>query len=200
MDDSRYSLYVALMLSTVLIAAPLRAAKSDWSGLKTLKPNVKVRIVLNDSKTYEGPLRRVNEEGITVQQAAGEQTFARKDILRVYLRGDNHRGRNLAIGAGFGAIVAGLALIGNNVIARYPGFGNGWPFPAGIGLGAGIGLAIPTGGWHLVYRARGHGQTPCAADTLARVDLPAPPGGPVGPVTQVSVSLDGKVLRVARTP
>jgi hypothetical protein len=158
MNHSNCVLFLALILSTFVLPAlsPLWAVSSEWDNLTILKPGQLIRVEPNDSISYEGTFQALDDEGITLRQPAGEQTFARKDILRVYFRSKNHRLRNTVIGAGIGAALAALAVKVNNS----PWFGNtgmrdiGWVWPVGLGIFGGIGAAIPTGGWHEVYHAR----------------------------------------------
>ena len=145
-----------------------RTQLSSWDNLKSLTQGQEIRVVLNDVKSYEGQFRSFSDAGITLRQAAGEQTLERKDVLCVsWKKGQNHRVRNAAISAAVGAGV-GLGL----GVAYYlrprnctegPAFSCDGPSnldlakiltPAGGGIGAGTGAALPTGGWRDVYRAR----------------------------------------------
>ena len=159
------------LISTVLTAAcisnlALAAAitnPADWDNLRQLAGGTDVKIVLNDASAYRGQFQTVTGEAIVVRMTAGrEKTFQRESVLRVSTQGKRHRGRNaligLAIGLGAGMIVGaaspelgqGTCQHGSCVNAAsvaLPGF-------AGAVIGAGIGAAIPTGGWHDVYRAR----------------------------------------------
>ena len=101
MNHSKHVLFLAVTLSIIgaTSASPLQAANSDWNNLKVLKAGQKIRIVRNGDKRYEGLFRALNDVGITLRQSAGEQTFARKDILRVYCKGDNERIADMVLGA-----------------------------------------------------------------------------------------------------
>ncbi len=158
MNHSNYVLFLALILSTFVLPAlsPLRAVSSEWDNLTILKPGQLIRVELNGSKSYEGAFQALDDEGITLRQPAGEQTVARKDTLRVYFRSKNHRVRNMIIGAGIGVVLAGLAVkVNSSTWFENTGMRNiGWVWPVGLGVFGGIGAAIPTGGWHEVYRAR----------------------------------------------
>jgi hypothetical protein len=141
---------------------------SSWDNLKSLTPGQEIRVVMNNVKSYQGEFRSLSDDGITLRQAAGEQTLARKDVLRVsQKKGQNHRTRNAVIGAAVGAGV-GLG-IGVSYYLRPRNCTEGPLFncagpsnldlaailtPVGGLAGAAIGAAIPTGGWHEVYRAR----------------------------------------------
>jgi len=143
MNHSKYVLFVALILSTFgATLSPLRAANSEWDDVAILKPSQQIRVELND-------------EAVTLQQSAREQTLARKDILRVYAYsgGKNHRLRNIVIGAAMGAILATPVVLANR--NRYNSWwhSSAWVWLVFVPAGAGLGATIPTAGWHEVYRA-----------------------------------------------
>ena len=153
MNPSRWFVMTAFLPSIGgTMAGSLWAASSDWNALQDMKPGQQIRVVLNDLSPAEGAFQALNEEGITVREVSGEKTFARKNILRVYFRGKNHRVRNMFICAAIGAVLAvpaELAYHNNN----WPNDGN-WIWPVFVISGGGLGAAVPTGGWRLVYRAR----------------------------------------------
>src|ERR1019366_6564529 len=80
-----------------------KGRSSSWDNRKSLTPGQEIRVVLNNVKSYQGEFESFSDGGITLRQAAGEQTLARKDILRVsQKKGQNHRARNAVIGAAVG--------------------------------------------------------------------------------------------------
>jgi hypothetical protein len=148
-----------------------KGRSSSWDNLKSLRPGQEIRVVIKNVKSYQGKFESLSDNGITLRQAAGEQTLARQDVLRVsWKKGLNHGTRNAVIGTVVGAgagLVIGLAA--NHVIWSHvnctegPDFGCGYPpnphwgiilTPVGGLAGALIGAFIPTGGWREVYRAR----------------------------------------------
>lgn len=151
-----------LMMAASLCAAESTSTKGNWENLRKLAPGDNIRIVLNDMKSYEANFQSVSDEAIVVRLETGEQSFARESVLRVSSKRTSHRRRNafigLMLGGAAGAIVAvaspelgqGTCAQGSCVDA---GIVSALGFVGG-GLGAGIGAAIPTGGWHDVYRAR----------------------------------------------
>jgi hypothetical protein len=149
-----------VMIAVLFVMLPrlavARAASSEWSDLTNLKPGQLIRVELNDTKSFEGVLQAVHAEHITVRQSAGEQTYARKDVQRVYFKDKNHRLRNTLIGAGIGAGLAALAVEANHMGENTGISSIGWVWPVGIGVFGGIGAAMPTGRWLLVYRAPRH--------------------------------------------
>jgi len=139
---------------------------SSWDNLKSLTLGQEIRVVLNNVKSYEGEFESLSDNGITLRQAAGEQTLARKDVLRVSRKTASHRGRNAKAGAAIGAaagVVIGLTpyMVQRNC-TEGPAFDCGYPpnWHLAVGLttvgvlgGAAIGALKPTGRWHDVYRA-----------------------------------------------
>lgn len=163
----RTRLLAMLVLAGSMTAITLDAAGTGlvmerWNNIKQLSPGQELRVVLNDAKSFQGRFQGVSEDALVLRLAAGEQTFNRQDVLRVSIKSKSHRGRNaligLAVGLGAGVLVGvaspelgqGKCAQGSCVNAAsvaVPGF-------VGAVVGTGIGAAIPTGGWHDIYRAR----------------------------------------------
>lgn len=157
------STVLSVACCSIVAAAAAGNNPADWGNLRQLAAGVEVKIVLNDASAYRGQFRTVIDDAIVVRLAPGdERTFQRQKVLRVSTQGRRHRGRNaligLAAGLGAGMIVGaaspelgqGTCQHGSCVNAAsvaVPGF-------AGALVGAAIGAAVPTGGWHDVYRAR----------------------------------------------
>jgi hypothetical protein len=139
---------------------------SSWDNLKSLTPGQEIRVVMNNVKSYQGEFESLSDGEIALRQAGGEQTLARKDILRVSSKGQNHGVRNMLLGmlAGAGAgLVIGLGpyyverncTLGPEFFCGYPPNAH-WVkvlTPVGGLAGATIGAVVPTGGWHDLYRA-----------------------------------------------
>ncbi len=158
-----------LIQSTALVSlAAARSRKNaNWDNLKSLTPGQEIRVVMNNGKSYEGEFESLSDGGITLRQAAGEQTLARKDFLRVsQKKGQNHGVRNtligMAVGAGAGLVIGLTPYFVQRNCTEGPAFSCGYPpnphlvealTPVGGLVGAAVGAAIPTGGWHDVYRA-----------------------------------------------
>ncbi len=125
-----------------------RPEKANWDNVKQLLPGEEVKVVLKDAKPHRGLLQTVTDEDLVIRLAAGDQKFARQDVLRVSSKSPSHRGRNAATGAAVGTVVVGVGL----TIAA----ASGWGMLAGAILGGGpgaiVGAVLPTGGWHDVYR------------------------------------------------
>jgi len=59
-----------------------KGRSSSWDNLKSLTPGQEIRVVVKNAKCYQGEFESLSDGGITLRQAAGEQTLARKDILK----------------------------------------------------------------------------------------------------------------------
>jgi hypothetical protein len=144
-----------------------KGRSSSWDILKSLTPGQEIRLVMNNLKSYQGKFKSLSDGGITLQQAAGEQTLARKDVLRVSRKiGQNHQVRNVLIGtvvgAGAGLVIGLTPYFVQRNCTLGPDFNCGYPpnphraeilTPVGGLAGTIIGGLVPTGGWHDVYRA-----------------------------------------------
>ena len=144
-----------------------KGRSSSWDNLKSLRPGQEIRVVMNNVKSYQGEFESLSDGGITLRQAAGEQTLARKDVLRVSRKGQDHSVRNGLMGAVVGAL-AGFG-IGFALDHRFRNCTSGPAFncsgppnsheqklltPVGALAGAVTGAVLPTGRWQEVYRAR----------------------------------------------
>ena len=134
--------------------SPLQAGSSKWDNLNKLQPGQLIRVELNNDKTCVGNFQSLTGEGITLRPPAGEQTFARHDILSISVQ-VNHRGRNIALGVAAG-VAAGLLL---TYLTRNPQLSSWrkyhWFIPAITVPAGAVALgAIPPSGWREVYRTR----------------------------------------------
>lgn len=155
---------VLSLTAPALQAAGAKPDSANWDNLKTVTPGERIQIVLNDVKSYQGEFQTVSDEAIVVRLETGDQTFARQNVLRVSTKGESHRWRNAgigaAVGAGAGLGIGAAADAGNNCGASrgfgpcFPNVGKEVLTPLGGIIGAVVGVVLPTGGWHDVYRAR----------------------------------------------
>lgn len=163
LSELKRALYLGLMASifALLLGVSLGRAeppgeKANWNNLKNLLSGQEVQVVLTDAKSFQGRFQSVSDEALTVRLASGNKSFGRQTVLRVSSKGQSHRLRNTALGAGvgFGAGAAIGAAAGNP--SAIGGRGTTALVGAAIGLatGAVTGAALPSGGWHDVYRAR----------------------------------------------
>jgi len=130
-----------------------RPVENDWDNLKALSPGVKIRVVLNDAKSYEGKFQRLTGDSIVLSLSSGDQTFERQNVLRVSIKHHAHRGRNALIGAAAGA--AALLIYDQAGCSDCDQGTKAGDTIGGALLGAAAGALFPTGvGWRDVYRAR----------------------------------------------
>jgi hypothetical protein len=154
-------LMLGFIATTPLLAAEKISPQANWDNLRKLETGQNVKIVLNDAKSYYGQFQSVSESGMVLRVAGEEQTLDRHDILRVSTMGAAHRTRNALIGAAIGK-GAGLATGAGYAASRRSEYPQNRYFEvygpvlgaAFAAAGAGLGAAMPTGGWHDVYRAR----------------------------------------------
>ena len=162
------ALFAACFCTRAASGQHSKGRSSSWENLKSLTRDMEIRVVMKNVKSYQGEFESLSDDGITLRQAAGGQTLARKDILRVsWMKGQNHQSRNTLTGAAVGAGAGlGIGLAANHVIWSDVNCDIGpecspppnphWSkilTPVGGLAGAAIGASLPTGGWHDVYRA-----------------------------------------------
>ena len=156
------------MFSNVCTAAPLlfffalsAAAQStaqDWATVKSLGVGTSVRVLVG-SRTVKGQIQGVTDDSLAVDSGKGPEIFRQREVMRVSVTKEGHRGRNALIGLGTGATIG--AVVGAATHKDCTGFCLFYTTrgqDAGIGalvlgfLGGAVGALIPTGGWHEVYR------------------------------------------------
>src|SRR5437016_3290446 len=106
---------LAIVLWTVVLAAPAWAEKKTWDNLSRLKAGESVEVVTKDL-SEKGEFVASSTESLTVRTRNGEQKFARPDVVRVSSRTESKRLRNLAIGAGIGVA---LGLVTDKTLGAY---------------------------------------------------------------------------------
>ncbi len=150
------SAVLAAALGSSAAAQPAKGI-ANWANLNQLAPGSEIRVTLANGKTLRGFVQRVTPESLAINATTSQETTARQDIRRVALKKPGHRGRNTLVGLAIGT-GAGLAV--GAYLDSKEGSGNWFPnagkvvfSPLGAILGTVIGVALPTGGWHDVYRA-----------------------------------------------
>jgi hypothetical protein len=144
----------AFVLMAVVAAAQTNIA--NWDSVKALPPDTNVRITAG-SRVVNGKIQRITDDMVVVASGSGQEMFNRQEVSLVSSKKPGHRKRNALIGlaAGAGAgLVVGLA-------ARHGpgGFGPnlddavtaGMTVAGGL-VGSLVGVFIPTGGWHEIYK------------------------------------------------
>jgi len=154
---------MALTVLSLLLFPTFTLAQStqdSWHNLQRLKPGQKVEIVDAKLKAYSGKFVRFTDEAITVQEGKMEAVVPRADVVRVSVRDNSHRTRNMLLGAGIGG---GIAIAATVIpLAASSNEGNSCGIcaagiAAGIGGGAALGM-IPS--HQTIYRVE---ETPARA-------------------------------------
>jgi len=151
--EFRAGVLVFAALAANAVAQP--QASGSWANLSQLAPGTETRVVLSGGKTLRGSLQVVTPDSLAIHAAKSQATLARAEIKRVELRRNGHRGRNaligLSIGAGGGLGIG--AAVDQSSHGWFPNLGKAVFTPLGAIIGTVVGVAIPTGGWHEIYRA-----------------------------------------------
>lgn len=143
-------LLLGLFSGVSLGAADPPKDSAKWDNLKILAPGDNIRVVLNDAKSYRGKFQSATDTALVVLRLKGEQTFGRANIKSVSTKMKSHRGRNALLGAAMGgAVMLGVSAAQSGRVYTLV-FG----IPAGVAAGAIVGWMVPTGRWHVVYRAQ----------------------------------------------
>lgn len=144
----------ALLLAVNAVAQPT-AASGGWANVRQLAPGTGIRLALTGGRTLRGSVQTVTPDSLTINANQSQEMLPRGEIRRVESKRNGHRGRNtligLAIGAGGGLGVGAAVDSGDH--GWFPNLGKAILTPAGAIIGAIVGVAIPSGGWHEIYRA-----------------------------------------------
>jgi hypothetical protein len=131
-----------------------QSSQNNWDNLKQLRPGQEIEVVDSSMKTLKGAFVSVSDEAITLQVGKSQASIARANVVRVSVRDNSHRTRNMLLGSG---ILGGIALAAAAVpleISRNEGWSCGAcvaAIAAGFGGGAALG-AIP--GNRTIYRIK----------------------------------------------
>ena len=145
---------VLLFLVLVPVFGMAQSAKDSRDNLKQLRPGQKIEVVDTSMKSLRGPFVSVSEEALTLQVGKSQESIERSKVVRVSVRDNSHRTRNMLLGSG---ILGGIALAAAYIpLAASSNEGNSCgvcvgAIAAGFGGGAALG-AIP--GSRTVYRAK----------------------------------------------
>ena len=154
--ESRVCLKLLLSIFALLMALPLHAAErveGHWESLNQLTSGQRIRVVLSGNKSYQGEFQRIDDQSIVIHEATSDETFTRASILRVSSKARSHRMRNTLIGAAVGAVGGlGVGAATDKPGSILPNVGKEIFTPIGAIVGALVGLIIPSGGWHDIYR------------------------------------------------
>ena len=153
--------FLPLLLVTL---APAIAAQTPggWDNVKLVPAGQEIRVTLNDGRKLNGKLQSATDDALLIATSKSPETLSRSTVARVSAKGKNHRLRNVLIGfgagAGTGLIVGAIgdSRCSNTSFNCFPdkNFGKEALPPLGALIGAIIGLVLPTGGYHDVYRVK----------------------------------------------
>ncbi len=131
-----------------------KSAQNNWENLKELHPGQKIQVVDSTLKTLNGSFVSVSDEALSLQVGKNEESVPRAKIVRVSVRDNSHRTRNMALASGIiGGITLIPALIGLGINSN-EGHSCGAcvaAIAAGFGGGAALG-AVP--GSRTLYRVK----------------------------------------------
>ena len=150
----RKAILVLVFLLLVPAFALAQSAKDSWGNLKQLRAGQKIEVVDTSMKSLRGPLVSVSEEAITLRVGKSQECIECAKVVRVSVRDNSHRARNMLLGSG---ILGGIALAATAVplgISGNEGTSCGAcaaAIAAGFGGGAALG-AIP--GSRTIYRVK----------------------------------------------
>jgi hypothetical protein len=146
---------MAAVFAVSLAAQPVKPI-AQWTNLNQLKIGSEIRVGLTGGRTVSGFLQSVTPDSLAINAPTSQESLARQNIMRVSLKRPGHRGRNTLIGLSLGAAggAASGAAIDHATPNRgwWPNFGLAVFTPIGAIIGTVVGVAIPTGGWRVVYR------------------------------------------------
>jgi hypothetical protein len=151
------SFLFAAMAAALAVSASAQPVKpiAQWANLNQLVNGSEIRVVLAGGRTLRGFLQSVSPDSLAINATTSQEALSRQEIKLVSLKRPGHRGRNTLIGLAVGA-GAGLgtgAAIDHGDHGWFQNFGKAVFTPIGAIIGTVVGVAIPTGGWRVVYRA-----------------------------------------------
>ena len=152
---------VVLLLAGLAGNAPAQppASPEGWASLSQVAPGTEIRVALSGGRTVRGSLEKAIPDALAINAAARQETLSRAEIKTVQVKRKGHRGRNALIGSAIGAgggLAIGAAVDRHDSgkgLNFFPNGGKAVLTPLGAIIGTVVGVAIPTGGWHEIYRA-----------------------------------------------
>ncbi len=130
-----------LLLLVVPGVSLAKSAQNNWDDLKQLRPGQKIEVLDLKMKTLKGTFISVTDEAISLQVGKREESVARAKVVRVSVRDNSHRARNMLLASG---ILGGIAVAATAVPLMAGGNeGNSCPAcAAAIAAGFGGGAAL----------------------------------------------------------
>jgi len=149
----------ALLFSLILGLSSLCgfAQPRAWNSVKALASGTEIRVDGPRAGVIRGTVAEVTDDSLVIYSGSGRQSLSVQEVRRVSVKERGHRGRNTLIGLGIGAGVGllfgalGDANCGGNCVVP-KNFGKEALPPVFGGVGALVGVVIPTGGWRQIYK------------------------------------------------
>lgn len=143
-----------LVLMAAIAAAQNNTAR--WDTVKALPPDSNVRVSAG-SRIVSGKIVSVTEDSLVVASGNGQEMLNRQEVSLVSAKKPGHRKRNaligLAVGAGTGLAVGLASRQGSGGFGpNLDGAVTAGTTVAGALVGSLVGVLIPTGGWHEIYK------------------------------------------------
>ena len=141
------------LLLLVAVFGWAKSSQDNWDSLKELRPGQKIEVVDSNMKTLNGTFVSASDEAISLRTRKGEESVSRAHVVRISVRDNSHRARNMLLASG---VLGGIAVAATAVpLIANSNEGNSCAacvvaIAAGFGGGAALG-AIP--GSRTVYRA-----------------------------------------------
>ncbi|HXR97096.1 MAG TPA: hypothetical protein VN709_04555 [Terriglobales bacterium] len=150
---------ICFLLTFGLSLSTFAQTSGSWTELRQLHGATAVKVATRTSGSVHGNFISASESALILRVGDGERTLARADIVSASVRQSGHRARNTLIGAGAGIGVGLLycGAAGNSILGCRDTTprSKGWLVSMGFfgAIGAILGALLPSGRWHLLYRA-----------------------------------------------
>ena len=99
---------LAAMLALVVTTVAAQTNATRWNAVKALMSGTEVRFS-NGSRMVRGEIIQVTDDSLMVNSGRGQEMFTQPEVRRMWVKVNNHRGRNMLIGLAAGA-TTGLIL------------------------------------------------------------------------------------------
>lgn len=142
-----------LAILMILPGLSFAADPQDWSRVMALVPGQRIEVIYANLKTARGAFNAANADELRLNADGTMQAIPRAEVLRISLRENSKRLRNVLLGAAIGA--AGGLVVGAAKDASYSEEDEHLAkmlfTPAGAAIGAGVGAGFPS--FETIYRA-----------------------------------------------
>ena len=128
-----------------------QTGRESWDNLSQLHAGQKIEVVDMKLKSLKGTFVSFSAEAISLRVMSDEVSVKRPDVMRVSLRENSKRTRNLLIGLAIGA--AGGLAAGVGLMERETGYAGAVAGTTVLFAAAGAGLGAAFSGYQTIYRA-----------------------------------------------